>query len=223
MERAKLPITYKELVSELKKTVKEQARLADEAERYGRAVRGLPKTPLRAPGVPTRTPGGAGAGATTAAAAGISGLNSGVLRLAASYVGLNEAIQETRRILDATFERGQTEIRLKALSEGFNNYEDVLSQTNIAAEKFNVSQSKANQSFAQLYGRLRPLGLTLEEVNTVYEGFNTAAIVSGTTASEARGALLQLSQALGSGVLRGQEFNSLLSKPQQSYEQSAKK
>ena len=131
------------------------------------------------------------------------------MRLAASYIGLNEAIQETRRILDATFTRGQTEIRLKALSEGFDSYEDILSQTNLAAEKFNVSQSKANESFAQLYGRLRPLGLTLQEVNTVYEGFNTAAIISGTTASEARGALLQLAQALGSGVLRGQEFNSV--------------
>ena len=62
---------------------------------------------------------------------------------------------------------------------------------------------------AKLYGRLRPLGLTLGEIETVFNGFNTAAALTGATAAESSGALLQLSQALGAGALRGEEFNSV--------------
>ena len=56
---------------------------------------------------------------------------------------------------------------------------------------------------------MQPLGATLQEVETVFNGFNTAARLGGSTAAEASGAFLQLSQALGSGYLRGQEFNSV--------------
>ena len=217
VQQAELNAEVSDLNTKISRATASQRMLTKEMEKYATAAKGLPKTPFRAPGVPGGPGGGGGGGrrrgggtATAVAAGGaLSGLKGSLVGLAASVVGVNEALQETRRILNATLERGQSEVRLSALSEGFDDYAAVLDRTNVAAEKYNISQTAANQSFAQLYGRLRPLGLTLEEVNTAYEGFNTAAIISGTTASEARGALLQLSQALGSGVLRGQEFNSV--------------
>ena len=54
------------------------------------------------------------------------------------------------------------------------------------------------------------MGLSMQTIETAFAGFNTATILAGATASESAGAFLQLSQALGSGVLRGQELNSIL-------------
>jgi tape measure domain-containing protein len=70
------------------------------------------------------------------------------------------------------------------------------------------------ESLVQLYGRAalvqKELGVSTEELLGFTEGVAAALRVSGKSAQEASGALLQLSQALGSGVVRAEEFNSLL-------------
>lgn len=198
-----------------------QRGLNKETEKYARLAKGLPSTPFRAPGVPPSgggalPPGGGGrrgrgGGAFGGAAAGgaLAGLGGGLARTLAAVVGINEALQETRRILDATLNRTSAEQRLRALSNGWDAYADVVDVASRAAERFNLSQSQAQQQIAQVYGRLRPLGLSLQEVESIYSGFNTASRLSGANAAESAGAFLQLSQALGSGALRGEEFNSV--------------
>jgi tape measure domain-containing protein len=111
--------------------------------------------------------------------------------------------------LSAVVASEESERRLRSLSQGLDDYSRVQAAATAAAEKFGTAQTQANQEFAQIYARLRPIGLTLEEVSTVYNGFNTAAKLSGTTSTEASAAFLQLSQALGTGVLRGEELNSV--------------
>ncbi len=125
--------------------------------------------------------------------------------LAKAYASLR-VVQDA---LNVTVQRAESERRLKLLSQGFDDLASVQNAATEAANKFGISQTNANKEFAQIYARLRPIGLELEDIRTVYEGFNTAAKLSGTTASEASGAFLQLSQALGTGVLRGQELNSV--------------
>ena len=151
-----------------------------------------------------------GGGAAAAAAGGaLGGLRGNIATTVASLVGLNEAIQETGRILNATLNRTSAEQRLRALSNGYDSFASTLDVASRAAERFNISQTAAEQQIAQVYGRLRPLGLTLQEVESIYTGFNTAARLSGANAAESAGAFLQLSQALGAGALRGEEFNSV--------------
>ncbi len=69
------------------------------------------------------------------------------------------------------------------------------------------------QSVGELYARLRQnieqTSASNEELLQFTEAVGNAMRVSGTSASEASGALLQLSQALASGTLRGDEFNSV--------------
>tara|TARA_Y100000593_G_scaffold15097_1_gene29331 strand:+ start:2453 stop:4081 length:1629 start_codon:yes stop_codon:yes gene_type:complete len=125
--------------------------------------------------------------------------------LVKAYISLR-AVQDT---LNKTVQREESIRRLNLLSKGFDDLVAVQTAATNASIKFGMSQTQANREFAQIYARLRPIGLELEEIVTVYEGFNTAAKLSGTTASEASGAFLQLSQALGTGVLRGQELNSV--------------
>jgi len=125
--------------------------------------------------------------------------------LAKAYVALR-VVQDS---LNATVQRAESERRLALLSQGFDDLASVTNAATAASKKFGLSQTQANKEFAQIYARLRPIGLELEDIRTVYEGFNTAAKLSGTSASEASGAFLQLSQALGTGVLRGEELNSV--------------
>jgi tape measure domain-containing protein len=131
----------------------------------------------------------------------------GVLgRLSAAYLGLRTAQQAVQ----AGIQREESERRLTFLAKG---YGEVAKAQELAAQSgkvFGLSATESNQQFSQLYGRLRPLNVSLEDINAAFVGFNTAAKVSGATTAESAGALLQLTQALGSGVLRGQELNSVL-------------
>ena len=115
----------------------------------------------------------------------------------------------TKSITDAGVSFTESERRLRSLSLGFDSFTQVQFAATAAAQKFGLSQTEANQQFAQIYARLRPIGLSLSEIRSVFNGFNTAAKLSGTTAQEASAAFLQLSQGLGTGVLRGEELNSV--------------
>ena len=137
-----------------------------------------------------------------------AGLRGGLAAIA-GVVGTGEILQQGRQAIGASLERGSSEQRLRALSAGFDAFASTVDVATRAAQRFNLSQTDAQQQLAQVYGRLRPLGLTLQEIESTFVGFNTAARLSGATASESAGAFLQLSQALGSGVLRGEEFNSI--------------
>jgi tape measure domain-containing protein len=83
-------------------------------------------------------------------------------------------------------------------------------------EIFRVSQATRApmEATAKLYTRLSmaagELGASEREVLTFTETVGKALAASGTSANEASGALLQLSQAMAGGVVRAEEFNSIL-------------
>ncbi len=70
------------------------------------------------------------------------------------------------------------------------------------------------EALTELYGRAsqvqKELNITTEELLGFTDKIAVALRVSGKSASESSGALLQLSQALGSGIVRAEEFNSIL-------------
>jgi len=80
---------------------------------------------------------------------------------------------------------------------------------------FDISQQTRTsvEATATLYGRLeratRKYNLSAEQMTQLTSTINKGLIVSGATTEEASSATVQLSQALASGVLRGEEFNSI--------------
>lgn len=80
---------------------------------------------------------------------------------------------------------------------------------------FDISQSTMSSlgATATLYGRLeratRSAGTSTKDLITLTSTINKGLAVSGATTAEASSTMTQLSQALASGVLRGEEFNSL--------------
>jgi tape measure domain-containing protein len=99
--------------------------------------------------------------------------------------------------------------KLKLLSAQYGEYNQILKIIENSAETFNKSQREATTEFANVFARLRPLGVELHQIKGVYEGFNTVAIASGATSEASRIAFMQLAQAIGSGRLAGDEFRSI--------------
>ena len=112
-------------------------------------------------------------------------------------------------VVNTAISREESERRIQLLAKGYGEVKELSQAAANASVRFGQSQTTANKALANVYARLRPVGASLEEIVSTYNGFNTAARLSGATAVEAENAFTQLAQALGSGALRGDEFNSI--------------
>ena len=142
---------------------------------------------------------------TARSAAGITkklnGLSGVLGRLALAEAG--------RRAVSAAADYAALQQRIALLTSDYGENAAALEVAAKAAKTFGLSQREAAGGVADIYARLRPMGVTLEDIETTFVGFNTAAKLSGASAVEAAGAFRQLSQALGSGRLQGDEFRSI--------------
>lgn len=101
------------------------------------------------------------------------------------------------------------QVRLKALTDQFGEYNKAQASAARIAQALRISQVEATDGFSKLYAALRPTGISLQEIEDAFVGFTAAARASGATAEESSAALLQLKQALGSGILQGDELRSI--------------
>ena len=146
-------------------------------------------------------------GGLNSASVGAKGLGAALTAALGPVAAIGLAVEGFRRATEAAFGRAQAETRLKALSAAYGENAQVAAMAASASEKFGLTQTEASQAIADVYGRLRPLGFGLKEVNGVYEGFNVLSKQAALSSAEAGIVFTQLSQALGSGTLRGDEFN----------------
>lgn len=107
-----------------------------------------------------------------------------------------------------TFTRLQNNLRVAGL-EG-----DALAQVqgNLLglSQKYGVELESLTGVFLKASLAQKELGASTEQIVQLNEIVAAALKVTGTSAAQAQGALLQLGQALGSGVVRAEEFNSIL-------------
>ena len=89
-------------------------------------------------------------------------------------------------------------------------------QLTIVTDKLFESSNNTGSSIeasVELYAKLerstRTLGISQDKLLNITDSINKAFIISGASTAEASGAIRQLGQALSSGVLRGEEFNSI--------------
>jgi tape measure domain-containing protein len=82
-------------------------------------------------------------------------------------------------------------------------------------DTFDIAQATAQSwgSVAQVYQRFAEnssrLGITMQQTASLTDTVSKAISISGASAASAEAALMQFGQALASGVLRGEEFNSI--------------
>ena len=78
------------------------------------------------------------------------------------------------------------------------------------ANRTRQSFSTTTEVFARTAASLRTLGIGADEAARLTESLNQAVALSGSTTAEASNALIQFSQGLASGTLRGDELRSVL-------------
>jgi tape measure domain-containing protein len=101
------------------------------------------------------------------------------------------------------------QLRLKVLTSEFGEFAGAQELITKTQDRFNLSIVEATRGVTDIFARLRPLGISLKDIETTFIGFNTIAKLAGLNATEASAAFTQLAQGLGSGRLQGDEFRSI--------------
>lgn len=123
----------------------------------------------------------------------------------------------------ATLGVAQTAQYFVKTADSMNLLNARLKLTTSSMEEFNSQQKQllaislgshtALSDTITLYTKLDPalkqLGASTSQVNTVVDSFTKGLQLGGASAQESSSAILQFAQAMGSGVLRGEEFNAM--------------
>jgi tape measure domain-containing protein len=100
--------------------------------------------------------------------------------------------------------------RLRLVTTGTANLARVNDELFDSAQRTRSSYEATATLYATVARNAETLGLGQKDLLDITETVNQSIAVSGTSAQSASAGLIQLSQALGSGVLRGDELNSIM-------------
>jgi tape measure domain-containing protein len=134
-----------------------------------------------------------------------SGLEKKLLKLAATYL----TVQSAQKVLDITDEMNQTTARLNLMNDGLQSTQDLQNQIYLSAQRSRASYADTADIVAKLGQRAGDAFSSNIETIAFAENLNKMFIIAGASQEEMSSASLQLTQALGSGVLRGEELNAV--------------
>lgn len=141
-----------------------------------------------------------------------NGLLGKIIKLAATYA----SIQTLKKGVSVSDNFTQTTARLGMMNDAFNNVNGTAMKTNDLVYKVYQSAQNARGSFSDMAAVVAKFGnnarnafSSQKEVVDFANLIQKQMIIAGASSAEASNAMLQLSQALGSGVLRGDELNSI--------------
>lgn len=157
-----------------------------------------------------RTAGQAAKTGLDAAGTGAKGLGAAIQSALGPILTITTAVATLKKGLDVAFTRGAAEQKLRNFTSSTEEFNAAMAVAANSSAKFGISQTEATVAIADTLSRLKGLGFGLKETSQIYDGFNAIAMESGTSAEDAAGAFVQLSQALGSGKLQGDELRSIL-------------
>jgi tape measure domain-containing protein len=143
----------------------------------------------------------AGQGAT-----GVAGSLTAGLGLAGGAFAATAALRSYVEITD-TAKKMNAQLKLATTSqEEFNQAQEITSEI---AERNQAPLADVVALYSRLQPALSQLGRGQSDVVAVIDAVTMSLRISGATAEETASTIQQFSQALGSGVLRGEEFNTL--------------
>lgn len=132
-------------------------------------------------------------------------LTNTIKRAVAAYV----SIQSVGKALDISDELTQTTSRLDMMNDGLQSTSELVNMVYAAAQDARGSFSQMADVVARFGNNAKDAFSSSEEVVAFADLIQKQMTIAGASTQEAANAELQLSQALGSGVLRGDELNSI--------------
>ena len=137
-----------------------------------------------------------------------TGLQNNLGKLKAAFAGV-AFTAVARQAVNTASNFQALQLRMKVLTSEFGEFAGAQELVTKAQDRFNLSIVEATKGVTDIFARLRPLGISLKDIETTFIGFNTIAKLAGLNATEASAAFTQLAQGLGSGRLQGDEFRSI--------------
>lgn len=133
-------------------------------------------------------------------------------KLVAAYASM----QTVQKVIGISDELVSTTARLNTMNEAFNQINGTALETDTLVKQIYASAQNARGSFGDMAAVVAKFGnnardafSSQEEVVAFANLVQKQMTIAGASTQEASNAMLQLSQALGSGTLRGDELNSI--------------
>ena len=145
----------------------------------------------------------------------LNGVQNQTNKLQSAFGGLKTAIGGigitllARQAVNTSANFEKLNVRLGLLTKESGSFAKSQKIAADAQKAFGLSATEALEGVTDITARLAPLKVGVEDIRTVFFGFNTAAKLAGASTIEASNAFRQLAQALGSGRLAGDEFRSV--------------
>ncbi len=135
-----------------------------------------------------------------------NGLLGKIKGLASAYVGM----KAVGKVVGLSDTMTQTNARLSMMNDGKQNTADLKSMIYASAQRSRGSYLATADAVAKMGLTAGDAFSSNKETVAFMEQVNKQFKIAGTSAQGIDAAMLQLTQAMGSGVLRGEEYNSIL-------------
>lgn len=130
-------------------------------------------------------------------AAGKLGIAVGTAAMAREALQLTNAYQSLQN-------------RLRTVATDQGNLNSLMEKTREIANASRQDWTATTEGFTRLFHATKELGMSQDQVLTLTDRLNKAIVLSGASSQEAHAGLIQLSQGMASGALRGDELRSVL-------------
>ena len=139
----------------------------------------------------------------------VGGVFKRITRLAAGYFSIKALAQGVRASLDFSDELANNTSRLNLMNDGLQTTQQFQDDIFAAAQEARTDYMQLQNSVAQLGIRAGGVFNNNQETLNFAKNLSKEFAIAGASQQEQASATLQLTQALGSGVLRGEEFNAV--------------
>lgn len=125
------------------------------------------------------------------------------------FVSAYAGMQAVGKTVDLSDEMTQTQARLNMINDGLQSTAELQDKIFASAQNSRTAYMETADVVAKLSQRASGIWSSNDETIAFAETLNKAFVVAGASQQEISSASLQLTQALGSGVLRGEELNAV--------------
>lgn len=136
--------------------------------------------------------------------------SEGAVRLLRRALGVFAGAATVRGVTNLVDEFQRLENRVKVALDGQGDYNETLKDLFEIANRTRAPIEELTTLYQRASLAAKELGASQDEMLRFVENVGLALAIQGGAAQQARGALIQLSQATGAGIVRAEEFNAIL-------------
>lgn len=135
---------------------------------------------------------------------------SDLMNMIKGAVAAYASVQTIGKVMDLSDQLTSTTARINLMNDGLQSTQDLQNMIYLSAERARGSYQATADAVSKLGLMAGDAFGSSEEIIAFMEQVNKQFTIAGTEAAGIDAAMLQLTQAMGSGVLRGEEYNSIL-------------